>query len=332
MGGFKEASKIKYSVPSRIAINLYDMNGNLGRIDGGMGFSLEYPRMVFTVEPAESIIVDSNTLMEKELTDAVQNALNITKDKYLLGGIRITIHEAIPEHSGFGSKTAALLSTAHAYCNIYNKKAEFKELAAILRRGGTSGLGINLIDKGGFGLEGGHSTKYKSEFGPSSTIKIIQPAPLLARYDMPDWKILLLVPDSERVFGKKEFDFFKSICPIPEEDIEKLARITLSKMLPAVCESDLESFCQGINLVQEKKWKKNEINLYGPVVQDIINFSLANGALGAGMSSIGPCVYAFGDDLESLSKKIEKETPHQYKMVRITKPDNFGLKIMKCGE
>lgn len=323
---FKMA-KLKYIVPSRIAINLYDMNGNLGRVDGGMGFSLEYPRLVFTAEKADTVKLNNTQVIGEELSHAVERAFLVLQERHSLRGISIDFIEGIPAHSGFGSKTATLLSTGHALGNLYGITFDFRELASEVRRGGTSGLGVNLIDKGGFGLEGGHSTKKKKAFAPSSATKEIYPAPLLARYDMPDWDILLVEPYTTKMHGQNEVDFFNRICPIPEGDVERLARITLSEVLPAVVEKDLYQFCKGINAVQECYWKKKEIAIYNEEVREVMDRLLANGAIGAGMSSIGPTIYAFGEDMHRLAEIVYRKSPEDYRLVKVVKANNTGFKV-----
>jgi len=322
--------KVKYNVPSRIAINLYDMNGDLGRVDGGMGFSLEYPRLIFEAEKSDELIIEDNNIIGQEMKNDIEKALRIIKNKFNFENyIKIVIKESIPEHSGFGSKTATLLSIGHAYCKLNNKEISYKKLGELLTRGGTSGLGINLIDKGGFILEGGHSTRDKKLFQPSSSVEKVVAAPILARYES-DWEVLLLVPKIDRVFGEKERNFFDQICPIDEKDIEKLARITLSMVLPAVIENNLDDFNKGINLIQNRTWKKSEIELHGEKIKNLINnVREIDPSIGVGMSSIGPAVYVFGKDLEKIRDNFIKE---DFEILKITKIRNNGVEIMEVIE
>lgn len=204
----------------------------------------------------------------------------------------------------------------------------FPELAILLKRGGTSGVGINLIDKGGFCIDGGHSVEYKQNFTPSSfvTNQIVVP-PLLARYPMPEWEIMLIVPKVGKIFGITEIDFFSKVCPVPENDIEKLARIILSQTLPSICEKNFDIFCQSINLIQEREWKRREIEIYGNVISDIITYLKLNGAKAVGMSSIGPGIYVLGNNLRKLLGKLKKDFSIPLEIAEITKPNNTGVKI-----
>jgi beta-ribofuranosylaminobenzene 5'-phosphate synthase len=325
-GGNLKMRALRYEVPSRIAINLYDMNGDIGRVDGGMGFSLANPLLVFEARQSKSDVLEASCELGQEMRDSIKWATSMLKQKYDLGGLTLEIKSSIPEHSGFGSKTATLLSVGHAYGSIYGAEFDFRKLALDLKRGGTSGIGVNIIDEGGFILDGGHSTRYKKEFLPSSAVKNVILAPLLGRYRMPDWDVLIAVPDLERVYGPVEVAAFKKICPVPVQAVERLARITLSQMLPAVYEGDLETFCEGINKIQETPWKRGEIELYGNKVRDLMSYIQENGAKGVGMSSMGPAIYAFGGNLENILKLLN-ESKNNFRILKLTRPNNEGLKI-----
>jgi len=316
--------ELEYKVPSRIAIDLYDMNGNLGRVDGSIGFSIENPCLRFTVRRTINITLRNGEILGDELQAAVEEGLRKIQRLHGFDGISIDFQESIPPHSGLGSKTATLLSTAHAYGLLYEKELDFRAIGVSLNRGGTSGLGINLIDKGGFIVDGGHSIREKKGFLPSSATNGVSAPPVLARYNMPEWDVLLVILDLPRVYGSKEKEFFRRICPVPADDVSRLARVTLSQVMPGVVEGDLGIFCEGINAVQKSVWKSGEICLYGARVKKLIASLRQQGALGVGMSSIGPSVYALGGDL----KKIATELDAVYSMVRITRPNNTGLRIV----
>jgi beta-ribofuranosylaminobenzene 5'-phosphate synthase len=322
-------TKIKYEVPSRIAINLYDMNGELGRVDGGMGFSLNFPRLEFIAEKSDKIELENTQNIGKELADSVKDALTLMQEKYSFYGIKISFLKGIPVHSGFGSKTATLISTGHSFGNLYDNEIDPRDLGVLFNRGGTSGLGINLIDKGGFILEGGHCTKIKQGFKPSSAMKNMYPAPVLAHYDMPDWNILICLPISNKTYGQKEISFFDRVCPVPSNDVAKIARVTLSQCLPGILENDIEQFSYGINAIQKSHWKSNEILNHGNLTQSIINYILEQGAIGAGMSSLGPGIYAFGNNMEEIADKLYSRKNIKYSFIKVTKANNKGMRINK---
>jgi beta-ribofuranosylaminobenzene 5'-phosphate synthase len=318
-------TKIFVRTPSRIAMSLLDMNGELGRVDGGPGFSIQEPCLEFLVIKDDSIVIEDQDRLSDELKESANLNLRKLKERYGYGGIRFIVRKSIPEHSGFGSKTSTLLSLGKAYGLLHNEDLSYRNLAILFQRGGTSGVGVNIIDKGGFIVEGGHSTAYKKEFLPSSASRVVMPPPLLARYDMPDWDILVAIPDMERTFGEKERRFFKDICPIPKEDVEELSRIILVQLMPAVIENNLPVFYDGVNRIQELTWKKNEIGIYGEKVKEVMDYGLGQGALAAGMSSIGTAVYFFGSDLDRSRLKLKERFGFDDSSLFLTRPNNKGL-------
>jgi beta-ribofuranosylaminobenzene 5'-phosphate synthase len=321
-------ANLKVTVPSRIAISLYDMNGSLGRNDGGMGFSLKWPRLCFFAKKNNKKRIEVYCpSVSNEMKESIVSCLELIQKLYDLDGIFIKITETIPEHSGFGSKTATLLSISYIYLKLYCFDIDFRDLAIIIKRGGTSGIGINIIDKGGFLLEGGHSTSDKKEFLPSSSVKKINPAPVLARYDMPEWTVLICIPNLHRVYGINEKKFFANKCPIKEEDVSRLARITLSQALPSILEKDMETFCQAINQIQKFGWKKSEIEIYGAKLRFLMDKIIDLGALSVGMSSIGPGLYVFGRDLHQLRDLMLSNYNEIWENVQLTNPSNTGIII-----
>ena len=75
----------KYEVPARLHITLCDMNGNLGRINGGLGFSINEPKLIFYVEKSNTIKISYVNVEDKEqkkyIYDETNVELGIYKDK-----------------------------------------------------------------------------------------------------------------------------------------------------------------------------------------------------------------------------------------------------------
>jgi|GEM_PF-4232961 len=96
-------------------------------------------------------------------------------------------------------------------------------------------------------------------------------------------------------------------------------------MLPALFEEDIVTFGKSINSIQEIGFKKREVEIQ-PVSVPLMQALRDGGAYGAGMSSFGPTVYAFGEDAVAL-KKIAKEFLGEKGKVLITKARNEGARI-----
>ena len=173
--------------PSRIHIGLIDLNGNIGRVDGGMGISLDYPN--FLIEGRESSEIEIELDISKKIIgNNLENTLKNIENKLLniskrvlnyIGedGIYIKVKDIIPLHSGLGSGTQMALSTGMLISKIYNRNLDVKTLSDITDRGGTSGIGVYSFEKGGFIIDGGHTFgkgKDKENFAPSSASKMLE--------------------------------------------------------------------------------------------------------------------------------------------------------------
>jgi beta-ribofuranosylaminobenzene 5'-phosphate synthase len=330
---------LKIETPSRLHLTLIDLNGIYSRIDGGVGITIEKPCLNLDAQPADNGIevvfskscknipdlVDDYTLKIRNSTLKVMDALKID------GGFKFTVNSAYPPHSGLGSGTQLSLAVAKLVSKMDNQDIKALDLAKIVGRGGTSGIGVESFENGGFIIDGGHKRIEKPSFLPSSASHA-SPPPIIARYDFPlDWKIILVIPNVERgVSGAKEVDAFQNHCPIPLNEVEKLSHLLLMKLMPAVVESDLDSFGSAVNDIQDIGFKKVENKLQNPLISQIMKDLRIAGAAGVGMSSFGPTIYAVTDtneqDIVSAAKDAIKDTSGQ--IIR-TRAQNNGAKLLQ---
>jgi beta-ribofuranosylaminobenzene 5'-phosphate synthase len=328
-------NRIKINTPARLHFGLIDMNGERGRIDGGSGLALESPHTVIEAVKSQKLAVRCES--EPEIESRVVEALSVVREKYKIGGVTVDILERPLPHVGLGSATQTLVGAVHALCKLYGLDRPSAELAEVVGRGGTSGIGVAAIETGGFIIDGGHPFRRgsysKQEYTPSGSTAGIAPPPVLARYDFPDWDILLVVPETGAVFGEgasglREVTLFKVVCPVPLAEVQRMCHILLIQMMPAVLEGDLEAFASAMEDYQSLGFKVFELRAQTQLLSDCLRFLKENGGQGAGMSSWGPSLYAFGEDLSELHSKAE-----QWLAVNgggeaiLTKANNVGMRI-----
>ncbi len=309
---------LKITTPSRLHLTLIDLNASIGRVDGGVGITLDAP--VISIKAEKSDIIEIRGKSEHAERMRTSAAMLLPEG----AGIRIEIEKDYPSHIGLGSGTQAALASAMAVNKLYNLGLSAYELAIKAGRGGTSGIGVAAFESGGFILDGGHKFSEKKAFLPSAASKL-PPAPVLLRKDFPDWDIVVAVPEQKGASLKNEVNIFQKECPIPLQEVEKLSHIILMQLLPALVEEDIVTFGESINKIQEIGFKKKEVELQ-PVSAKLMQALREEGAYGAGMSSFGPTVYAFGEDAGNL-KKIAEEFLGEKGMVFITKARNEGARI-----
>jgi beta-ribofuranosylaminobenzene 5'-phosphate synthase len=283
--------KIRIKTPGRLHFGLIDLNGGLGRVDGGIGVAIAEPNIVVSAKFGENLEV-TGTDRADEIINAVNKIKNYVNKELNIntfnGNININVEHQAPAHSGLGSTTQLRLAAAKAVFELNKITVHVREMSKVVGRGGTSGIGTEVLD-------GGHSFgagKQKESFLPSS-VSLAPPAPVLARYELPsDWYFVLVIPEvKSKIYGQREINIFHKYGPIPAEDVEKLSRLILMKILPAAVERDIESFGSGLAGMQEVGFKKIEVSLQNKIVVELIGI-LNKVSFGSGMSSFGPTVYA----------------------------------------
>ncbi|MCP8308312.1 MAG: hypothetical protein H3Z54_06420 [archaeon] len=323
---------MRVKTPSRLHITLIDLNGNLGRIDGGVGIALEEPSITLEAE-----LIDSGIIVEGDDSGRALEAAKRTLKNYdLKGGLHIRILEKYDEHIGLGFGTQLSLGTAFAITNLHRIHISPRELAEIVGRGGTSGIGVAAFEAGGFIIDGGHTfgaNKQKQKFLPSSASKA-PPPPVISRLDFPDdWLVVLAMPRlNKRIHGSIEVELFSKYCPIPIDEVQALSHIILMKLLPSVAERDISEFGDAISKIQNIGFKKIEVNLQSDKVKEIMKIMAEAGAYGVGLSSFGPTLYTVVDNEKKayiIAKAAEKGMREIGGKVLITKARNKGAEILK---
>ena len=302
--------------PSRLHMTLIDLNSELGRVDGGIGLALDEP--FIELEAVEA----SETGAEGPLKERAEEAARKVTDALGIdSGIKIKITGAYGQHVGLGSGTQVGLASGMAVCRLYEKDVSVPEIAKIIGRGGTSGIGVAAFESGGFILDGGHSKEEKSDFLPSSASNA-PAAPILARYDFPDWKIALVMPKDDGEFsGAREVDIFRKYCPIPSGEVERISRLILMKILPSVVEKDISAFGEGVNEMQKIGFKGIEVSLQSSKVRRLLD-ECREYSYGVGLSSFGPAIYCIIKDEKEFKNALNGEA-----RIIVTKANNEGAII-----
>jgi len=303
---FRERERVIIQTPSRLHLTLTDLTGSSGRVDGGVGISLDEPNILLEAEKSEELTAEGENF-ERALSaaKAVQQHLN-------LGGAHITLRGGYKLHVGLGGGTQIGIAAGKALCQLYGRPLSVREIARIISRGGTSGIGTAAFEMGGFLVDGGHSFgpgREKMSFSPSSVCGGIRPAPVIARHDFPRaWKIILALPEvAAGAHGSREADIFRQYCPLPEAEVHELCYQILVRLMPAVVEESLDDFGAAVNRLQDIGFKRVELMLQHPVVHRLMGEMRQAGAACAGLSSFGPAVYAITDggcrDIEAAARE-----------------------------
>lgn len=150
--------------------------------------------------------------------------------------LRIEVLDAIPAHAGLGSGTQLGMAIAQALSRLTGEGAVgAEELALRVGRGARSALGAHGFRHGGFLVDGGKLT-------PN------QVSPLVARAEFPaGWRFVLVRPtDAAGLSGEAESSGFSQLSAMAKEMTERLCRILLMELLPAVIEAEFNQFGEAL--------------------------------------------------------------------------------------
>ena len=223
---------------SRLHWGLLSLAPTSGREFGGIGLMVDEPTLTLSVK-ISSQGQDTITCSEEcspKIAAAMDSARRYLADSSRDQYFSLELQSEIPLHCGFGSGTQLSLAVARALSLLSREQClSSVELAQRVRRGARSALGIHGFDSGGFLIEGGKS-------------KPDEISPLVARADFPeDWKILLITPtDQAGISGIVEADAIQQLGPMPLAVTERLCRLVLMQLIPAVKTRDFAGFSSGL--------------------------------------------------------------------------------------
>ena len=288
-------------VPAHLHAGNMDLTGDLGRLYGTAGFTIDYPRTVIEVVKSDTI-----TITGEDTTNAENYAHAFIERFNIEGGIAVDVRETIPKHLGMGSQTALALSIGHAISELYHRPIDIEEMAIALGRSDIVALGLNSFQTGGFIVDGGYRTAEKGRRIP----------PCLFRYPIPeDWLFVVCIPRKPipeiLKIKENEEEILNNLKPMPEQMSDRLSRIMLMQVMPSIMEHDIQTFGKYITAFNSRLgsfWEEfQDGNTYcDPVVESGINILLENGAYGACQTCWGPTFYGIVDNGETARTLVTK--------------------------
>jgi beta-RFAP synthase len=295
---------------ARLHFGFLDLSGGeRGRRFGGLGLALDAPRLVLRVARAEGLRVDGP---QADRIEAL--AARVHRHLELRPHLHVVVEQAIPEHVGLGSGTQLALALATAIARQRGLDASVARLCALTGRAQRSGVGFHLFRRGGFVVEGGHATT-----GPAAG----EVPPLLVRHEFPgSWRVVVALPaDTQTVSGETEDAAFRRLRPAGAATLDRISRVVLTGLLPALVERDLAGFGAALAEVQELVgacFAPVQDGTFNPEAARLVRALKEGGACGVGQSSWGPAVYAFAAD--------EREEERVAALVRAADPKAVVMK------
>lgn len=245
-----------------------------------------------------------------------------------VGPQRLVVEAAPPEHAGLGVGTQLGMAVARALASVAGcGNLGAADLARLVGRGLRSGLGVHGFDGGGFLVESGQKT-------PGTL------SPLVARAAVPEnWRVVLTLPPGAAAWhGAREQDAFGRLAvsrPNPGA-VERLCRLVLLGMLPALAEADLDAFGEAVheyNARAGEAFAAAQGGTYASAaVAELVAFGRHQGVRGVGQSSWGPTVFAVvasQEEAETLAGEVRRQFDLEGKAVVIAAPLNHGATLSR---
>ena len=339
--------KFRIISPSRLHFSLIDLNGEIGRIDGGIGLTLSTPNTIVDFsfsktkenEGKLNVVGGENPMYYLELIeDVVKSFSSFYSISFNNINLTLSVEEIITEHHGLGSKTQFLLTIARGLCEIKKIPYNIRDLTAIIKRGGTSGIGYAAFEKGGFIMALGHEYgvgKEKESFLPSSASTAPPALPFIQIPFPEDWDVLLIhLNVKPGANNTEEINIFQQYCPIPLKEVQAITHKIVFQLVPGIKQRDLNLVRDALHFINNNGFKKIEISLQHQYIQELIEYINLNLNLPVGMSSFGPTIYVLiKKDVQIIKKQIEKkittDTNSPGGSVQITKVNNSGHQLKK---
>jgi beta-ribofuranosylaminobenzene 5'-phosphate synthase len=277
----EQTLKVQVKTPARLHLGLIDMNGDLGRMFGGLGVGIVRPKFIVEAKNSE---IFSVTGKETELAAILAKRFFSTYN--VLPKAHIHVEEVIPPHIGLGSGTQFSLAIATSLAKLFNVKATVPELAVAMGRARRTSVGTSIFEVGGFVVDGGKNL---------NTAKC---PPLIYRQSFPrEWRFIVAVPNlKEGMSNSEENDAFKKLRKMSTEDVGQICRLIMLKLLPALAEHDIECFGDALTKIQVltgNHFAQAQGGIYSsPAAAECVEFMKKIGAYGVGQSSWGPALYA----------------------------------------
>ncbi len=304
-----------------------------GRCFGGVGLMVERPCLQLRVEPSASWSV-SGPLAVRALTFAQRFVLATRQEESDrdLPARHLLIEQAMPEHIGLGSGTQLGLAVASGLAASWGLQRDLATLAQQVGRGLRSALGAHGFERGGLLVEAGKSAAHRL-------------APLVARMPFPEpWRLVLVLGGKESrvgIHGDREVQAFAQLATrqASPERTDPLCRLILLGILPALAESDLDTFGEALyefNRRVGEAFAPLQGGIYSsPQVADLVAFVRDQGIAGVGQSSWGPTVFsvvADNDQAEYLATQLREHFGLEDDTVIVTSACNHGALLEVLGE
>lgn len=310
---------ISVSLPTRIHLGLLDLSLEGIRVDGGIGLMLDRPGIALTgrlgSETHESLL---------PALRLVEHALSLSVPR----GYGISLAGDYLQHVGLGSGTQIRLGLAALVLALNERKVQISELAPMVGRAGTSGIGSWGFWTGGYVVDAGHDRRHKKSFQPSAIVDAPTMPPLVSTGRFPWIPVIAIGSGLEKIHGHVEELLFQQHTPIPRSETLVGYEALYGGMLPSILERDFDGFCTYLDVYSATGFKKRELETQGSAGRGCIRMMREAGLRGVTMSSWGPCFVGFVRSSTEVPRIVERLTQGgAFLQVMVGEPSVDGARL-----
>ncbi|MDE0309313.1 MAG: hypothetical protein OXI60_05710 [Acidiferrobacterales bacterium] len=301
--------RVTVIAPARLHLGFVGLNSSSAPELGALGVAIQRPSM--TVRAQKSLRWNVSGSMQGEVRRCIDRLITAFE---LEQPLHFEVASTIPAHIGLGSGTQLALAVGVSIMRLNDISIPIARLSHLLRRGERSGIGTAAFLQGGFLVDTHASTK--------DEVRTIA-----HRLEFPaNWRILLIFDDDyQGTHGDIETDAFCKLGGFSDSLTERLQRILLDQVLPALERGDVTDFGDGITTIQ-----RHVGDFFSPIqggrylspgVADVLSIAEKLGGVGVGQSSWGPTGFVI---LDTESSALELQT----ELLETRK--SFGVRLEIC--
>ena len=298
---------------SRLHIGLLDLANATPRKYGGAGFTLSGPSVIVQAIRSRRTGIDHSGNIDTRAAGDLELAVQRLQKVAAGSTVCVQVLRMVPQHVGLGSKTALVLATLKAIDLECSLNLSRETLQLLSGRGGTSGIGINAFFDGGFLVDAGHVASRSSQFYPSSHKRRFDPPPVALRYLIPsEWRFHLLLPARKIYSAGAEVSFFKINTPTTKPQALRSISVMYHAIAPAILGGDLAGLRSGLIELHGTGFKSREVRSQSSTVKALLREIAESTVYPAGLSSMGPLVYAVASADDIVASSTLRDMCGQY--------------------
>jgi beta-ribofuranosylaminobenzene 5'-phosphate synthase len=333
--------EVEVMVPARLHPSVLDMNRfNLNRAGGGgigIGIEVYFHARVRSIKEPEILVKGERTLIVRHFAHIFKELTQYP------GGFEIELHDHKRRHVGMGSSAGTMCAACIGMNEILGRPFTGRELRRI--------IGYHSCEESPTG-----NNKYlirAFETGIGAMVGVnggwvlgTDDLQLVYRISLPGTKVVVFIPDVPSLE-----DEFTGKETAAESEVELLlrraryldsmqagvkAQLILYDMLPAMIKGDLKAMGDAmfdLNFLGSKRAECEQHGSCGAPIYDYISTFREIGAEVAGMSSVGPTIFALTQQqnvYERVLKYLRSQGIPESRIIE-TKVDNLGARVKENG-